>query len=327
MLLRAWPGALALLSFGLTAVAHVPARAEPDSDDAATFADMGTSIAEITTTLSSASPTSLRPVGTTAVVFKLELPGEIDAAFKPATTRHPRGHLAEIAAFRIGRALGMSNVAPAVPRTFSSTQLQAWVADRERASYDKLARELIIDPNGNVSGAAIYWIPAMREIGVDTPQGIRQWHRWLSQRYEPGPTRERSKLIAAQVSSMVAFDFLIGNWDRFSGANAQGDRSEKRLFVRDHNVAFMSPLPPVQIKRLIERLTSVERFSRSFVERLQALDEARVRAALAEPGDPEGFAPLSERQITAVCDRRKTLLSYLAALIDRFGAENVLTFP
>lgn len=287
---------------------------------------MGVKLTEILRSLSTARPVSLRTVGTTSLVFKLDLEGSIDAAFKPASKRHPQGYRAEVAAFRIGRALGMDNVAPAVPRAFPRSQLDAWVPGFERAAFGKLAAEFL-ESDGQVPGVAIYWIPEMYEMGIDTGDGIRQWRRWLSQRDPDGPSRDRSKLVAAQVSNMIAFDFLIGNWDRWSGANAQGDANEKHLFVRDHNVSFFEPLPVTQLTKLAQRLREVERFSGAFVRQLKALDEQSLRAALTSSDDPGGFTALTESQIAGVLDRRKTLLSYLAALIDRFEEQNVLAFP
>jgi hypothetical protein len=301
------------------------AQAAPQAPEPS-FADMGVKVTEILRSLSNAKPLSLRTVGTSSLVFKVDLEGSIDAAFKPASKRHPQGYRAEVAAFRIAQALGMNNVPPAVPRAFPRSGLEAWVPGFERATFAKLAPEFL-ETDGQVPGVVIYWIPEMYEIGIDTADGIRHWRRWLSQRDADGPSRERSKLIAAQVSSMIAFDLLIGNWDRWSGANAQGDTNEKHLFVRDHNVAFFEPLPATQLTKLAQRLREVERFSADFVQRLKALDEASLRLALASSTDPGGFAALTESQIAGVLDRRKTVLSYVAALIDRFGEQNVLPFP
>jgi hypothetical protein len=301
------------------------AQAAPDASEPS-FAAMGVKVSDILRSLKSARPLSLRTVGTTSLVFKLDLEGGIDAAFKPASKRHPQGYRAEVAAFRIAQALGMDNVAPAVPRSFARSQLDAWVPGFERGTYAKLAPEFL-ESDGQVRGVAIYWIPEMYEMGIDTADGIRQWRRWLSQRDPDGPSRDRSKLVAAQVSNMITFDFLIGNWDRWSGANAQGDDTEKHLFIRDHNVAFFEPLPATQLTKVAQRLREVERFSTALVQRLKALDGANLRLALARPDDPDGFTALMESQIAGVLDRRKTLLSYLAALIDRFGEQNVLAFP
>src|SRR5690606_27058189 len=58
----------------------------------------------------------LRPVGSTSLVYRVRLAGGALIAFRPAQRGRPRGHLAELAAYRLGRALGMENVPPVVLR-------------------------------------------------------------------------------------------------------------------------------------------------------------------------------------------------------------------
>src|SRR5690349_14608056 len=78
------------------------------------FAGQGPSLSTIQRALRAEKPVAAKPVGTSSVVFRLDLEGTIDAAFRPENRLNPRGHLAEIAAFRVGRALGLDHVAPAV---------------------------------------------------------------------------------------------------------------------------------------------------------------------------------------------------------------------
>lgn len=322
--MRSWPVRL-LVALVLIVPVWVSVRAEPEAEPV--FAGLTVPISGILQALRDAPCAVLKPVGTTSVVFRMELGGDIDAAFKPQTKRHPQGYLAEVAAFRIARALGMDNVAPVVPRQMTLDRLRSLLDPEFQSRWNELSAEMVVGPDQIVRGAAIYWIPDMKELGIDTPEGMGHWRRWLGQENGDPPSRDKSKLIAAQVSSMIAFDTLIGNWDRFSGSNAQGDRSGRHLFVRDHNVAFFEPLPAVQSGRLMGRLKQVGRWSRSFAEGLRRLDETTLRRALSDSADPAGFSALTESQIAGVLDRRRTILSYLAAVIDRYGEANVLTFP
>jgi hypothetical protein len=282
-------------------------------------------IDKIVLSLAAQRPQSLKPVGTSSVVFKMDLEGSIDAAWKPRTKSHPNGHLAEVAAFRIGRALGLDNVAPAVPRSLPLNTVRALLAEKSAAQWPAIEPQLSLR-GSDVDGVAIYWIPDMHELGLDSKDGFARWARWLAQDGDP-PSRDKSRSVAADVSTMICFDYLIGNWDRFSGANAQGDHDERRVFVRDHNVAFAEPLPRPLHERVLGRLRKVERFSRSFVVALKALDQAALDRALAAPGDPAGFAPLDPARVAALLDRRRGLLSYIAAVIDRYGEAKVLSFP
>jgi hypothetical protein len=282
-------------------------------------------IDKIVLSLAAQRPQSLKPVGTSSLVFKMNLEGGIDAAWKPRTKTHPNGHLAEVAAFRVGRGLGLDNIAPAVPRSLPLASVRALLGDKNAGEW------LTIEPQlsargSDVDGVAIYWIPDMHELGLDSKDGFARWARWLAQDGDP-PSRDKSKTLAADVSTMICFDYLIGNWDRFSGANAQGDHDERRVFVRDHNVAFAEPLPRPLHERVLGRLRKVERFSRAFVVALKAFDQAALDRVLAAPGDPPGFSPLDPARVAALLDRRRALLSYIAAVIDRYGEARVLSFP
>jgi hypothetical protein len=289
------------------------------------FAGQGPSLVLIQRALRKEKPLTAKPVGTSSVVFKLDLEGPIDAAFRPENRLNPRGHLAEIAAYRVGRALGLDHVAPAVPRSLPYTDLQRLVQKDRPEAWAPLSAELS-QRSGHVHGAAIYWIPELRELGFDTRDGIVRFTRWLAQDGIPA-SRDKSKQLAAQLSTMLGFDYLIANFDRFSGANIQGDPQGQRLYLRDHNMAFFEPLRSAHHERVLTHLKRAQRFSRTFVNALKELDAQRLSGALADPADPADFQPLNAGQQRSVLDRRATLLSYIAALIDTYGERNVLTFP
>jgi hypothetical protein len=289
------------------------------------FAGHGLSLALIQRALRKEKPVSAKPVGTSSVVFKLDLEGPIDAAFRPENRLNPRGHLAEIGAYRLGRALGLDHVAPAVPRSLPYTDLQRLVQQSRPEAWTPLAAELS-QRSGQVHGVAIYWIPELRELGFDTRDGIARFTRWLAQDGIPA-SRDKSKLLAAQLSTMLGFDYLIANFDRFSGANIQGDMQGQQLYLRDHNMAFFEPLRSAHHERVLTHLKRTQRFSRAFVNALKELDAQRLTGALADPADSADFQVLSAGQQRSVLDRRATLLSYIAALIDTYGERNVLTFP
>jgi hypothetical protein len=299
-----------------------PVCAQDPPADAQPFADAGVTFGELERALSTAAPVSIKPVGTSSVAFKMDLSGPIDAAFKPSSKEHPEGHRAEIAAFAIGRALGVANVVPAVPRSFKLEQLQGWLRGRYQDRWPALEAEMVVR-DGQVEGAAIYWLADLHEMGLDTEEGMERWSRWLSQAQELSE-RDKSRVLAAQISTMVCFDFLIANWDRFSGANAQGDHSELFLYFRDHNVAFTEPVSASHTTRLLTRLKRVQRFSRSFVAQLKAQDAASLERTLRARGLG---SVLRASQWKALAERRLTLLSYVAALIDVYGEDRVLPFP
>jgi len=265
-----------------------------------------------------------KPIGTSSIVYEMLLDGEVHGAFKPRTVQHPRGHLAEIAAYRLARLLGLDNVPPAVTRRVSAESLHARLHPDFDDSWPDIVEGTLWDDDGRVTGAAIYWVPNMRGLGVERRGRMRRWSRQLSQR---GAVPDDARPLHADLSTTVALDYLIGNWDRWSGSNAQGLPDGSRLFVRDHNVAFAAPLNEQVHERVLRSLLRTEKFSRSFVRNLLRMTEPRLRAELAlDPGSAREPL-LVNAQIRAVMERRRTLISYVASLTDMYGEDRVLVFP
>lgn len=299
------------------------ARAQEVSGvEAEKFADTGVAFDDLTKLLTTASATSMKPVGTSSLVFKVALKSDAETAFKPATRQHPEGYLAEVWAYRVARVLGLTNVVPVIVRSFGLEEIKGLLRGRYRDRWQSYEQELVVR-QGRVVGAAIHWIRGMRELGLDGDAGVARWSQWLSQS-EPLPESPQTRALAAQVSNMVGFDYLIGNWDRFSGANAQGNADGSVVYLRDHNVAFAEPLTKTQQARLLLRLQRVQRFSRMFVTHLKAFNRANFERAFQDAKD---VPSLREAQWSALEERRLTLLSYVAALIEQYGEARVLPFP
>jgi hypothetical protein len=148
--------------------------------------------------------------------------------------------------------------------------------------------------------------------------------RWTARLKQGGYVPARETSLYRDISTTLAFDYLIGNWDRWSGGNAQGVPSGERLFIRDHNAAFTPLFGLDRYARLAGFLERSEKFSRALVERLGDLDESALRRELIGDGGP---LPLNEEQIQGVVDRRRELLSYFTMLVEQYGAERVLVFP
>jgi hypothetical protein len=265
----------------------------------------------------------VKPVGTSSIVFKLTFSGGVEAAFRARMRSQARGWANELAAYRIGRALGMDQVPPAISRAFRKAELEERLEARYRGDWPAFDEEMLA-PAGVVWGALVLWVPGLRDAELDTPRGIERWSAWL-RRDGPLPDGDERRL-ARDLSMMLCFDYLLANPDRFSGGNLRADRTGARVVVRDHNLAFAQPLPRTQHRRVLAQLRRVERFSRSFVERVRALDAATLREALA--GDPVSaeLPLLTDRHVADLLDRRDALLSRVAALRSAYGDGRVLAF-
>ncbi len=282
----------------------------------------GLTTAEIETALLEQHIDNFRTVGTSSVTFQLQLTGPIDGAFKPETTSHRRGWLNEVAAYRIAAALGMDSVPPVVVRVVDRGQFLRRLDPEYAGDWDVLIARIVF-AGGGVRGSVSYWVPGLSRGGdLDQPAGLLRWTSWLEVGSE---IPEDSTALARDLSTMAVFDLLIGNPDRGSGGNMRTLESEgvTRLVIRDHNLAFAAHPGSTQMDRMVAMLRRSHRFPRSFVERLIALDEARLRAITA---DDVAGPLLDDAQIAAVLMRRDTALSWIGSLIEEHGEDAVLSF-
>jgi hypothetical protein len=272
--------------------------------------------------LADAEPLSFKPVGSTSTVFRTKLRAPLDAAYKVASRDRPLGPVSEVAAYRVGRCLGLNGVPPAVSRQLPLSRIDGRLEPESEEKWPEIEPRLLRTPQGIVSGAAIYWIKELRELDFGGQPARATALAWLR---DGGELPEARRALARSMSDMLAFDFLIANGDRWSGGNVKGDAAGTLVWVRDHDLAFASH-PSGRQRELWKLVTQVERFSRPFVARVRALDRACIERELRE--DPKGARGelLTERQIGELLDRRLALLSHLDALIAERGEARVLFF-
>jgi hypothetical protein len=180
---------------------------------------------------------------------------------------------------------------------------------------------VIAERDLTVRGAAIYWVPVLRDSLIDRPREIERWSSWLRQGREV-PADQRAR--AEEISTLLVFDFLTGNWDRWSGANVPMDAAG-HLIYRDNNGAFEEPFVLGLMQNGMAWLRRSQRFSASVIARARALTDASIREEMALDGDP-AHPPLTEAQRRSLLRRRDALLVYVDGLIRRHGEAAVLAF-
>lgn len=298
----------ALLSFATVALAPSLGTAQSAPRSGRMFNNLAEEV--ILDAIRAGRVLSRRPVGSTSVNYACDLAGDIDMAFKPKSSSHGEAFLSEIAAFRLNRMLGLNRVPPACSRTMPRGSL-------------RLPREtpVIAERDGSVRGAAIYWCPVLRDSRIDQERERNRWTSWLRAR---GTIAEGDRARAEEISTLIAFDTLTGNWDRWSGQNVPMD-SAGHLVYLDNNGGFSEPWGDRMMSASLRNLRQVQRFSRSVIERARAFTDASIRAEMALDGDP-AHPPLSPTQITSLLRRRDALISYVDDLVRRHGADNVLSF-
>ena len=181
------------------------------------------------------------------------------------------------------------------------------------------------DDADTVRGAAIYWIPELTNVGLENAaRGLRRIGEWL---HADGELPQASRSLAASLSTMLAFDYLIGNFDRWSGGNVLGDAAATlRLRARprpgvsgadEREAASPTVARPAARRALLRRFyAALKRLTpRAASSRSSASDPASARGEL-----------LCERQFAGVFDRREALLSHIDSLIALHGERGVLVF-
>ncbi len=239
-----------------------------------------------------------KSLGHTSFVLKLTFASGESAGWKPRS-RLPLGdrrYRGEIAASRLAEALGLSNVPHVEPRSFAASALRAVLPD-----FDDKA---LPDDDGRVRGAIWAWNPHYEIVPLELPSSRARWEPWLTDAHATIPPDQRE--LARALSTLLLFDYVTGNWDRWSGGNVARDSEAGTLLYVDNDGAFYDPPPADSLASQLARLKRVVRFSRGFVDRLRALDEAKLRAVFGD--ETPGAALLPDRVIAGVEQRRRTAL-------------------
>jgi hypothetical protein len=275
---------------------------------------------EILDVIASAKSRSFKPVGHSSVVLRMRTVARVTAALRVRSHELQRGYQHEIAAYRVSRLLRLDNVPPAVYRRATWDEIRRRFHDDMLGRRASIRRAVLWDEDGSAPGAAVYWVKGLRSVGLENEAS---WQSWL----QDGDIPKGKAALARDLSTMVVFDFLIGNWDRFSGGNLPTDSDQQRAFLRDNDRSFSTPLPERRYEKLLDGLTRIERFSKDTVRHLAALDAGSIRTELARDPSHAAEPLLNAAQIADLLDRRATILSYIAALIEERGEDDVLFFP
>jgi len=268
--------------------------------------------------------------------FKITLQGGQKAYYKPEQTFSAANWFAEVAAYHLDRMLGLGRVPCVVSRQFP------WAALEAAAGKDVRKSEVIVSEDGMTRGAFVAWVQGTL---MPLPETFG-WERWVRVKYWPSTavspfqrpavwkqqllvqkrmgSEFRSKALRqklrtlnpepdrddrpGELSDLIVFDYLIKNGDRWGGANVnvltRGERGP--LIFLDNGAGFE---PGDHRPGLMEaRLHTLQRFRRSTIRALRALDLGRYRARLAA----ESVQPvLTENQLEGLEVRRGAVLDWV----------------
>ena len=259
--------------------------------------------------------------GGSSLSFRVDFADGSRAAFKPAQTNLQTIPRKEVAAYQLNRLLGLSAVPPATPRLVSHAEMFTHLHPDTVPMLSRIRAETIFDPRGNTAGVMMFWVPVVKDSGLDTPDGLHQSILWLSQG-QPIPGRKHA--LAAQLSDLMVFDFLASNPDRYSGGNLLTNEDGSRLLFMDNTMSFF--IEPQGNEKTRTALGRVQRFSLRLYQALDRISEETLARVLAQASEGD-YEILTKAEIRAVVARRDYLKKFIDGLLATFGARNVFYFP
>lgn len=301
-------------------VAWTGARVYAAADEPPSF--VGTRVAQdsLLEALATSKSRQFKPVGRTSVLFRMRTVSRVTAGYKVESHGREQGYRAEIAAYRVSRLLMLDNVPPTIFRQATKQEIRSRFHKEKLARWPGVARATSWQRNGVVDGSASYWIKGAHR-GLEERRD--DWTSWL--RIDGSIPAGKTKL-ARDLSTMILFDFLVANWDRFSGGNLLMNPEQTRAILVDNDRAF-ARIDEELYEQLLDDLMNTERFSGEVVDRLVTLDRDAIEEELARDPSHARQPVLADKQVAAILDRRETILSHIAALAEEHGSERVLFFP
>lgn len=252
------------------------------------------------------------PYGGMSIKFMIRLAGGGRAVYKPNQTKYGARFAAEIAAYRLARHLGVGLVPAACERRIPRKDLEQAESDpKHQALRARLARELVVDPDGRVRGAAIHWVPRVVDLKLEA---TTHWHAWL----KPGSVIPgKSRRLAGEIADLLLLDLLFSNPDRFTGGNTLAALPSRRLLMIDNGADFR-PVPHLNRKYHREMLARLGRVRRPTYRRLLKLSQRALRRLLLRSGTRRsGY--LTRRERRALLKRRDALWRHVEALRRQHG--------
>ncbi len=291
-----------------------------------------------------------RGTGGRSVAFRLTFADGSRGYFKPEQTFSGTSYRAEVGAYHVDRALGLSRTPPTVLRSIPWSRLSPTLGADPRAS------EVIVQADGTVRGSLSFWIEE-RLVPLELGVGFEAWFR-----VEPAPFLtpfQRARVFMAQaagsepivppvgeegralplagepdredrgaeLSDLILFDYLVHNIDRWGGGftNVRTRGARGPLVYLDNAAGFGVSRP--RIGFMDRRLFAVQRFRRSTIDAIRELDVDALRARLdVEAATVAGHGPLLDRSRLAHFEERRAAV--LAHVEERSTVQGeAATFP
>lgn len=264
--------------------------------------------------------------GGTSLSLRLDFSNGTRAAFKPEQTFPQSDPRREIAAYRIDRLLGIGHVAPAKPIAIPYQELVDAAEPNIRTYAIERLQDAIVR-RGVVYGELQWWLPEIKLAAfgkqrIDEHEGKDLWREYLVVGGKIPPEYQK---LCEQLSTLIVYDVLIDNSDRWSGANTMMSPDAQTLFFMDNTLSFS--VHKIGHETPNTALRRIQVFSRSLIDRLRGLTYEQIERVL-DMGEDKRLGPLlSPDAMRAIIARRDNILVHVDRLIEQYGEEAVLAFP
>jgi hypothetical protein len=218
--------------------------------------------------------------------------------------------------------LGLEGVPSATMAELPLAYLVARLSRDADGSADALKKKALLSDDLHVRGAEILWISDLDPDGLKQFGGVPALKKLLT---PARPIDRLEPVLSDHVSKMVCFDYVIGNWDRFSGGNLFFNRTADRLVLIDHNGTF-TPWGEPRKARMARLLKNTERFSASLIAKLTQMTARDIKRTLNEEPSHSKKPILTENEISLVLERRDALIAHVEALIKNRSVSDILVF-
>ena len=290
--------------------------------------------------------------GGSTLVYKFLKDKETVAAFKPFQKRFQSNYRSEIAAYRLCPIVRCGFDIPVnTPVYFDFDEFSSLYSRNPanpKAEFAEIIPTRMEDGRYRVYGTYKEWIPDFADFPIEI---VEIWKPWVNagvdrdamqaeaasilpairkkhvrgaevaKKLEPHFAGLTVEMLARQISNMLVLDYLMNNWDRFSGApNLYGVNCQfaHGYFMSiDNGAAFPKTPNPKPERHLFE----VTRFSRTMHDAIERLDhDATLEFLFPEATDME------RDKFETFWTQRQRYLDYVQKCVEKNGAEETFFF-
>ncbi|MBN2341923.1 MAG: hypothetical protein JXX29_02165 [Deltaproteobacteria bacterium] len=241
----------------------------------------------------------VKPVSSRSSSVRLVFKDGRSALFKPLQKGDHSARL-EVAYFRIASMLDVQRVPVSVMRAVYPSRIETAL----QKEHEKIAADFMStierDEKGRVFGAMIEWLENLKPIGAENSKG----------KIDPAALlRDASfRPLHPALARMVMTDYLLSNWDRFSGGNLFRISESNQIALIDHNEAFYN-LSQRQAEKLETALANMPCIDFALINKIRELTKEKIQTVVQSHEWKKSL--LNDEEIENIMKRKTLLLRFI----------------